>query len=63
MDDEPARSRVWQRFLLLVVLLLPLAAGAAPGEAERCVPWPGEPTPLPASTPQTPAEHAGRIYA
>jgi len=47
MGDEPARSRVWQRFLLLVSLVVPLAAGAATDEVERCVPWPGEPTPLP----------------
>ena len=50
MGDEPVRSRVWQRFLLLVALVAfvaLLAAGAAPGAADRCVPWPGELTPLP----------------
>jgi hypothetical protein len=47
MGDGPLTSRAWQRLLLLAALAAPLAAAAAPGEADRCAPWPGEPTPLP----------------
>jgi hypothetical protein len=46
MGDEPVTSRAWQGLLLLAALVAPLAA-AAPGETDRCAPWPGEPTPLP----------------
>jgi hypothetical protein len=46
MGDEPLKSRAWQRLLLLAALVAPFAA-AAPGEAELCKPWPGEPAPLP----------------
>jgi hypothetical protein len=47
MADEPLESRAWQRLLLLAALVAPLAATAAPAEADRCSPWAGEPTPLP----------------
>jgi hypothetical protein len=47
MGDESGRVGVWRRFVLLVAFVVPLAAGAASGEADHCAPWPGEPTPLP----------------
>jgi hypothetical protein len=46
MADEPGMSGVWHRLLLLAALVAPLVAGAEPDEADRCVPWSGEPTPL-----------------